>query len=333
MKKNILITGASGFIGSFLVEEAIRRNYQTFAGVRKSSNREYLSDPGIHFLELDFGNYDSLNNKLTQFANEFGRFDYVIHTAGLTKTINKADFDVVNFENTKSFVRSLQETSLVPDKFVFISSLASYGPGTGSAPISSTNAQRPLTEYGKSKLRAEQFLQDIADFPYLIINPTAVYGPRDKDFYFLLKSIANHLELYIGSSEQLLSFVHVHDLVEAIFLGMESASFNQSLLVSDLETYTSKNVNRLIKKNLNSKTLSIVVPTPIASVFAVFSEIIGQVRGKVPVVNRERLKEFKAKNWSVDCSEIASLGYEPKFKLEEGLVHTIAWYKEHGWIK
>lgn len=333
MKKNILITGASGFIGSFLVEEALNRNYQTFAGIRSASSKQYLRDQAICFLELDFSDDHLLDIALTDHARHYGGFDYIIHTAGLTKTINKTDFDFVNFEHTKRFVQALQRNNLVPGKFIYISSLASFGPGTGSEPITSTMVRQPLTEYGKSKLKAEQFLYANPDFPFLIINPTAVYGPRDKDFFFLLKSIENHLELYIGSNEQLLSFVHVHDLVSAIFLSMESAAFNRSLLVSDLQTYTSKMVNRLIKERLDKKTISLIIPANVARIFAVFSELIGNIRGEAPIVNRERLKEFKAKNWSVDCSEMIQLGFEPKFNLEDGLSHSINWYKEQGWLK
>ncbi len=333
MKKNILVTGANGFIGSFLVEEAIKRNYQTFAGIRTASNKKYLSDPGIHFLELNFNNNILLDIALNNFANQYGRFDFIIHTAGLTKAINKADFSLVNFENTKKFVHALKRNSLVPDKFVYISSLASFGPGINTNPITSCQIQQPLTEYGKSKLKAEQFLYANPDFPFLIINPTAVYGPRDKDFFFLLKSIEKHIEVYIGSTEQLLSFVHVQDLVEAIFLSMESSAINQNLLVSDLKLYTSKTFNHIVKKNLNKKTISFIVPAFLAGFFALFSEISGSIRGKAPVLSRERLKDFKAMNWSVDCAEIIKLGFVPQFNLEEGLKHTIRWYKEHGWIK
>ena len=167
----------------------------------------------------------------------------------------------------------------------------------------------------------------------MIINPTAVYGPRDKDFFFLLKSIEKHIEVYIGSTKQLLSFIHVHDLVEAIFLSMESSAVNQNLLVSDLKLYTAKTFNHIIKKNLNKKTISLNVPAYMAGLFALIAEISGRIRGKAAVLNRESLKEFGAMNWSVDCAEIIKLGFVPQFNLEEGLKHTILWYKEHGWIK
>ena len=333
MQKNILVTGASGFIGSFLVEEAVRQNYRTFAGIRTASSKKYLSDPHIHFFELDFGNKKLLDASLNNFANHYGRFDYIIHTAGLTKAINKANYSLVNYENTKTFVHALKENDLVPDKFVYISSIASFGPGINGLPIYSDQAQQPLTEYGKSKLMAEKFLYGDPDFPFLIINPTVVYGPRDKDFLFLLRSIEKHLEVYLRSARQLLSFIHVHDLVRAIFLAMESPALHQNLLVSDLNRYTSKLFNNTLKKALGKKTISLILPGYVAGLFAIIAEIAGRIRGEATVLSRERLKDFKAMNWSVDCANIIKLGFVPQFSLEEGLNHTIRWYKEQGWIK
>jgi UDP-glucose 4-epimerase len=331
MKKNVLITGASGFIGSFIVEESIKKGYQTFAGIRKGSSKKHLTNSQINFLELDLNSDTSLDTSLQNFDKQYGKLDFVIHTAGVTKSINKADFDAVNFDSTKRLVNALKRNQLVPEKFVFVSSLASYGPGVDTYPITIANQQQPLTEYGKSKLKAEEFFRENKDFPSVTVNPTAVYGPRDKDFFVLLKS--NHLEVYINNDRQLLSFVHVHDLVDAIFIAMESDAMHQNLLVSDLSNYTSREFNNLVKKALNVKTISIIVPAAVAGFFAVISEVIGNIKGKTPLLNRERLKEFKAKNWSVNCKQIEQFGYTPKYKLEEGIQHTIDWYKNEGWIK
>ncbi len=332
MKKRILITGASGFIGSFLVEEAIKRKYETFAGIRPTSSKKYLANPALHFFNIDFSNEVKLDNCLMAFCKQYGRFDYIIHTAGITKSMYKSDFSKINFENTKRFVQALQRNDLVPDKFVFVSSLASFGPSMNDCPIKSVSFQQPITEYGKSKLNAENFLNSNPDFPWLIINPTAVYGPRDKDFLVLLKSIRNHLEIYIGKRKQVLSFIHVQDLVQAIFLGMESAAVKQKILVSDLKNCSSETFNQLVKNNLHIKTITVVVPSFIADFAAVLSEGIGHISGKVPILNRERLKEFKAKNWSVECDEIVKLGFVPTYNLEEGLRQTINWYISNGWI-
>ncbi len=333
MKANILITGASGFIGSFLVEEAIQRNNQTFAGIRSTSSKKYLSDPKIHFIELNYRDPVSMDISLNNFANKYGSFDYIIHNAGLIKAKSKADYFLVNFENTKEFVNALKRNNLVPHKFIYISSLAAFGPGERSNPITEHQVQKPLTAYGLSKLRSEQFLYAAKDFPFLIINSTAVYGPREKGFLFLLKSIEKHLELHISSTKQLLSFVHVQDFCKAVFLSMESSAINRRFLVSDLNVYTPEIFNLIVKTNLNKKTIPINIPSSVARLLALFSEILGRISNEVPVLSRERLKEFKALNWNVDCSEIIKLGFKPQFSLEEGLKQTIQWYKKQGWLR
>jgi dihydroflavonol-4-reductase len=333
LKKNILITGASGFIGSFIVEEAIKRNYTTFAGIRKSSSKEYLTNTNIHFLELNFSNENALDQSLQEFTTQYGKFDYIIHSAGLTKAKNKEDYFSVNYDNTKRFIHALQKNNLVPNKFVYISSLASFGPGLGDLPITQNQPQQPLTAYGDSKRKAEEFLLQTPNFPSVIINPTAVYGPREKDFYLLLKSIEKHFEIYIGSKNQLLSFVHVYDLVDAIFLAMESSISNERVLVSDCEVYNPKIVNDFIKKIMNRKTISFTIPKYPTRALAIITETIGKLSGSIPILNRERLKEFEAMNWSVDCSPLKNIGYTPTYTLENGLQQTIQWYQENGLLK
>ena len=333
MQKNILITGASGFIGSFLVEEAIRRGYRVFAGIRASSSRKYLTDPAIHFLELDMSDAASMTKTLTDAANTHGAFDYVVHAAGITKSLHLSEYYEVNVASTERLVTVLQQAKLLKEKFVFVSSLASYGPGTGRNPITALSTPNPITAYGRSKREAENLLYKQTDLPFLIINPTAVYGPRDKDFLFVLQTVQQKLELYVGSREQLLSFVHVMDLVKAIFLATESTLVQQNFLVSDLANYSTAEMNRIIKQQLGVSTFALTVPGWIAVTAAVMSEAVGNLRGKVPLLNRERLKEFRASNWAAACTELTQLGYQPDFDLEKGLADTISWYRSAGLLK
>ena len=83
MEKRILVTGASGFIGSFLVEGGLERGMQVWAGVRKSSSRKYLKDSRIRFAELDFAHPGRLVERIRGFTNKCsGGWDYIIHCAG-----------------------------------------------------------------------------------------------------------------------------------------------------------------------------------------------------------------------------------------------------------
>ena len=161
------MTGASGFIGSFIVEEALRRGYEVWAGVRPSSSREYLRDPAIHFIELDFGCLDHLWPQLRDHNCEHGKFDYVVHCAGVTKCADKRDFEQVNYRQTKLFADVFCDLEMVPRQFIFISTLSVFGPvhEKDYLPITERDAPRPNTAYGLSKFQAECALQGLPDFP------------------------------------------------------------------------------------------------------------------------------------------------------------------------
>ena len=166
-QKKILITGASGFIGGFLVEEALRRGYETWAGVRASSSRAHLQDPRIRFIDLKYDDPTALTAQLAEFARKEGAWDYVLHNAGLTKTTDKRNFMRVNYENTRHFAEALAAADCRPKKFLLMSSLSSYGIGdeTGFTPIRLDDPQRPNTAYGQSKLAAEQYIRSQQHFP------------------------------------------------------------------------------------------------------------------------------------------------------------------------
>ena len=106
---NILITGASGFIGSFIVEEALRQGFETWAAVRGSSSRQFLTDERIHFIELNLSSEEQLKEQL-----KGHQFDYVVHAAGVTKCLNKADFHRINTEGTQNRVRTIQALTMPP---------------------------------------------------------------------------------------------------------------------------------------------------------------------------------------------------------------------------
>lgn len=328
--KKILITGASGFVGGFLVEEALKRNYEVYAAVRSTSNRDYLSDPKIKFFESVLSDKESLKSSL----KKFGKFDYLIHNAGITKTCQKQGFDEVNFQYSKNLIEALIETDHIPEKFIYISSLAAYGPGDENTlkPIKDSDTPKPISLYGESKLKAEKYIKSLDDFPYLIFRPTGVYGPREKDYYLSYKMINQGLETYIGTSQQHITFIYVKDLSRLIFDSLESSIKSKSYFVTDLKSYTTKEFNDIVKRVLNKKTLSIVFPKPIVKFLAFISEKLSCVfLGKVPTLNTEKFKEISSLNWLCDCEDLVKdFGYKPDYDLKRGVEESIAWYKKEG---
>lgn len=331
--KKILITGASGFIGGFLVQEALKREYQVYAGLRSSSNRSFLDNPEIVFFESSLEDKYSIKNKLIEFKNEYGKFDYIIHNAGITKSCETKDFEKINYQLTKNLIQALSELNSIPEKFIYISSLAAYGPGNAITlkPIAEGDIPQPITFYGESKLKAENFIKSFHNLPYLIFRPTGVYGPREKDFYVLFKTLKQGLETYIGSSEQHISLIYIKDLTRLIFDALESGIAYRSYFLSDLENYTAVELNNMIKHELNKKTIRLVFPKILVKLLAYINEKLACVSRKPATLNTEKFKEISCNNWLCDSSAtVKDFGFQPEYNLKKGIKVTIAWYKKEN---
>lgn len=336
MNKKILITGASGFIGSFLVEKGLEKDFEVWAGIRKSSSREYLQDERIQFVDLQFNDKDALTGQLRDLVLEYGGFDYIIHNAGLTKCLNPNDFDKVNYQYTVNFIEALKDANAIPEKFVLMSSLSAFGVGDeiGYTPIKLTDIPNPNTAYGVSKLKAEKYLESAIDFPYLIFRPTGVYGPREKDYFLMIKTVKSGLDVGAGFKPQHLTFIYVKDLVDVIYAGLESPIVNQDYFVADGDVYTDKEYTHLVKEVLEKKNvLSLKVPLSILKAVSVVAEVLSRITKKPSTLNRDKYKIMRQRNWECDIEPlIKDLDFSPKYNLKKGLEESLIWYKENKWL-
>ena len=329
----ILITGASGFIGSFIVEEALKQGFETWAAVRKSSSKEYLQDERIHFIELNLSSKAQLIEQL-----RLHQFDYVVHAAGVTKCLNKADFRRINTEGTKNLVDALLDLQMPLKRFVFLSSLSVFGAIKEQLPydeIREDDTPKPNTEYGRSKLEAERYIDSIGSrLPYIILRPTGVYGPREKDYFMMAKSIKQHIDFAVGYQRQDITFVYVTDVVQAVFLALEKGETGRKYFLSDGQVYQSTTFSDLIHEELGRPWwLRITAPVWVLRVVTFFGEYIGHMTGKVTALNNDKYNILRQRNWRCDIEPTRhELGFEPKVQLKEGVKTTIQWYKDHKWL-
>ncbi|MDR0892496.1 MAG: NAD(P)-dependent oxidoreductase [Mediterranea sp.] len=334
--ESVLITGASGFIGSFIVEEALRRKFGVWAGIRSSSSKRYLTDKKIHFLTLDFAHPNELRAQLSGHKGTYNKFDYIIHCAGVTKCVDKGEFEYVNYLQTKYFVDILRELNMVPKQFVYISSLSVYGPirEEDYTPIGADDAPAPNTAYGFSKLKAELYIQSLPGFPYVIYRPTGVYGPREMDYFLMAKSIKQHLDFSVGYRRQDLTFVYVKDVVQAIFRGIEKQVNRKAYFLSDGQVYRSRAFSDLIQKELGQPAvLHIKSPLFVLKIVSLLAEFIATRAGRSCTLNSDKYQIMKQRNWRCDITPaVEELGYTPEYNLERGVHETIAWYKNEGWL-
>ena len=334
--ESILITGASGFIGSFIVEEALKRKFGVWAGIRSSSSREYLRNRKIHILELDFAHPNELRAQLSGHKGTYNKFDYIIHCAGVTKCTDKREFDRVNYLQTKYFVDTLRELNMIPKQFIYISTLSVFGPVQEKTyqPITEEDSPLPNTAYGLSKLKAELYLQSIPGFPYVIYRPTGVYGPREKDYYLMAKSIKQHTDFAVGFRRQDLTFIYVKDIVQAVFLGIEKQVCRRAYFLADGQVYRSRAFSDLIRKELgNPFVIRVICPLIVLKVVSLLAESWAKWNKIPSTLNSDKYNIMKQRNWKCDITPaVKELGFAPQYNLEQGVKETVAWYKNEGWL-
>lgn len=326
------MTGASGFIGSFIVEEALSRGFDTWAAVRPTSSRRWLTDERIHFINLNLSSKEELKAQLADH-----RFDYIVHAAGLTKSLRQEDFFKTNTEGTKNLVNALIETTMPLKMFVEISSLSVFGPVREERPyaeIKESDTPQPNTAYGRSKLEAERFLDSLSGFPYVVLRPTGVYGPRERDYFLMAQSIKCHTDFAVGYKPQDLTFVYVKDVVQAVFLALERGRSGRKYFLSDGNVYSSRTFSDLLQKELGSPwLLRVKAPIWLLRVITFCGEYVGRMTGRLTALNNDKFNIMRQRNWRCDIQPARDeLGYEPQYKLAEGVRLAVKWYKDNKWL-
>lgn len=325
--KKVLITGASGFVGFHLIEAALQAGLEVVAAVRATSNVSHLQYLRVRYVYPRFTDVEDVGRLL-----QAEQFDYIIHAAGTTKANNQQQYNAVNAGYTHTLAQAVTRYLPGLEQMVFISSLAALGPSNKAGElITESKLPQPVTAYGKSKLLAEQQITAYS-LPLVTLRPTAVYGPREKDIFIILQTIARGLEPYIGRINQQLSFIYVKDLA-ALTIRCLSAGQRGTYNVTDGGCYNRYQMADITKDVLGQKTFKFHVPQGIVKVLAGLLETTYGWAGKTPALNIEKLNELAAINWCCDTSLLQTeLGFTPSYRLETGLRETLLWYKQQGWL-
>jgi nucleoside-diphosphate-sugar epimerase len=333
--KRILITGASGFIGSFLLDEALERGYEVWAGIRKTSSRANFINKRVHLIELNYADPKCLTEQLREASKTNGSWHYVIHNAGVTKALDESDFYTVNSFYTSNLIKSLADADCKPLKFILMSSLSTFGPIKEKTmqPINSADLQKPDSIYGKSKLEAEKFLKLQTFFPYVILRPTGVYGPKDKDYLVEMQSVQKGFDFKSGMKPQMLTFIYVKDLAKAAFSAIEKENIiNKAYIVADGDEYSDNQFTNILKRLLGKKyVLNVRIPLWITYLACSLSEFFGELTRKPMTLNTDKYKILKQRNWTCETNSLRDdLGFTPEYNLEKGLEETINFNKKAG---
>lgn len=334
-KKKVLVVGAGGFAGGFLVGEGLRRGYEVWAGIRATTSRKYLADDAIKFLELDFDDAGALQAALSSALPEGEKWDWIVYNLGATKCLSFSDFSKINYEYLRRFTDALHSAVRVPEKLLYMSSLSAVGPGDEKdyTPFTEKMIPRPDTRYGASKLKGEMHLA-MSGIPYVIFRATGIYGPRDKDYFLMFKAIKKGIDFSVGLRKQLLSFIYVEDLARAVYDALEKAPAGETYNIAEDASYTQKEFRKIASEAVGKKhVLAVSMPLWSVRLVSIIAEKWGIVRMRPSTLNTDKYNIMRQRNWSVDISKARKdFCFSPEINLKEGVRRAVEWYKKEGWL-
>jgi nucleoside-diphosphate-sugar epimerase len=324
----VLLTGASGFVGSHVLDLLLARGIPTAVLLRQTSN--------LRFIQARLSRAETRLGAVTEpksLCAAVGGLTHVIHCAGSTKAVRAAEFHEVNCLGTRHLVDAINQSGGQVRRLVFISSLAAAGPAPASAPSREDAAPRPVSAYGQSKLAAEQAIREGCRAEFVILRPPGVYGPRDAEFLKLFKAVKAHLCPVFGGGRAF-SLVFVRDLAEAVLACLaHPAAAGGTYNVAHPEPVTAASMAREIAAQMKTWTLS--VPLPVQALYPVClaQEGLARLMGRASVLNRHKYAELRAAGWVCDSSRLQrELGVGSATTLAAGVAETLAWYRENHWL-
>jgi nucleoside-diphosphate-sugar epimerase len=323
-----LVTGGTGFIGSHLTEALIRRGVQVRCLLRNTSDVKWLKGLPIEFVHGDCNDKASLEKAARG-------VDWVFHLAGVTKAIKEETYFEVNGLGTENLIHACLENNPRLQKFIYVSSQAAAGPSRNGSSKKELDPCEPVSFYGRSKLAGEELVLTHADeLPVLIIRPSAVYGPRDKDIFAFFKCLSRRIKPCPIGREQHFSLCYVQDIVQGILLAVETETKSGEIFfLSDGNDYRMEEIGDIVAQAMGITAFRIRVPKRIILGIACFSVYLSKLFRRPFLFNKDKAEEMIHKDWVCDITKAKSLlGFEPRVPLSEGAKLTFEWYKKEKWL-
>jgi nucleoside-diphosphate-sugar epimerase len=322
-----LVTGGTGFIGSHLVEALLKEGIEVRCLVRDPNKLSWLAGLDVETVKGDCAAPAGLIDAMKG-------VDYVFHAAGITKAVKPQDYYRVNAEGTKNLLHAATKEAGRIRKFVLVSSQAAAGPSKEGQPRREDDPPEPVSYYGRSKLKAEQYaLSAKEELNVAIVRPTAVYGPRDRDILTFFKMVSRGFRTAF-SEKRLLSVCYVSDIVEGtVKAALKPTKSGDAFFLAHPLPNDWDGMGEAIASALGVKARRLVIPIPLMGGVALCAEAFSLISGKPALLNRQKMAEIRQRFWVVDTSRAEEvLGFAAHVDFPAGAKITADWYRLHRWL-
>ncbi|MEO0071083.1 MAG: NAD-dependent epimerase/dehydratase family protein [candidate division WOR-3 bacterium] len=323
----VLVTGANGFIGSHLCEGLLANGYEVRALVRKTSDLRWIKHLNMELVYGDITDEGSL-------IPAVDGIEIVFHTAAVVRPKRVEEFIRVNQEGTERLARVAIDKGV--KRFVLFSSVAAAGPGRFNERLNEEMAPKPVSEYGRAKLAAEEAVLALKDsLSSVVLRLPAVYGPRDRDGLLFWRMFSRGFAPVLGGT---FSLLYVSDAVAAAILAarLSPSAFRippdrpPIYFISDGCCYTFFDLVRVWEMVTGRRVRTFRIPHWLGFLAA---QINSWLAREGTVFNPDKMRELTQECWV--CSDERAkveLGFSPRITLQRGAELTLNWYKKEGWL-
>ncbi len=330
----VLITGASGFIGSHLTEELLKKKVKIRVLVKDRTKIDNLKDAfkeKINLIEIVEGNLLNKNSLLKALKN----VSKVYHLAAIGRPMNipKNIYFDVNVTGTKNLIEACKRRGV--KKIVHISSMSVFGFSRDGKPLTEKSPKLPVSYYGKSKKEGEEIALELCKknkIKIVVVRPPMVFGPRDFQFYKLFKAVNMGFFPLLKEGKAKIEFCYVKNLVNGILLADKKGKNLEAYNITDGCSYTIKEVIEEIAKAERKKVIFIHIPVFVMRALGGITEKIYGFLNKTPPFN-SNTAEWMSKDNLIDIRKAQKeLNYKRVIPLEESIKETVDWYKNKNML-
>jgi nucleoside-diphosphate-sugar epimerase len=324
----VLVTGASGFLGSHIAEQFAAAGHEVRLLMRRTSSRQFLTFP-----------YEEAPGDVTDpasLAAAVEGMDAVVHPAGLIKARSEAEFRAVNEQGTANLVHAIEQHAPDVQRFVYISSQSAHGPSPDGTPRDVDDEPLPVSAYGRSKLGGEDVtrISKLAERAVIFRMPV-IYGPRDMALLPFFKAVRYRLAPLLHGGRNTLSVIYATDAASAVVQAAtaEADVGGKTYCPEDGVLYTWRDLLRAIEAAMGRRALMLPVPLIGYQAAGLASQAFGRAIGRPQVFDLDKVREMRHSAWVCSADDLRQdLGWEAKVQIPEGARLTYEWYRQAGWL-
>lgn len=325
----ILVTGASGFLGSHIAEQLAQEGHEVRVLLRRTSSREFLQ--GFKHEEAigDVADADSLPAAVEGIEG-------VAHAAGLVKARSEDHFASVNGRGTANLLAAIEKHAPNFQRFVYVSSLSAHRPSPDGKPAPVDAEPQPVSAYGRTKLLGEVAVREspLASKSVVLRMPV-IYGPRDPALVpFFQLARFRFAPLLMGGHNQV-SVVYADDAASAVIrvLTSEADVVGKVYTPEDGEVHTWRGLLEAVEAYVGRRALRIPVPLIGYQAAALGTEAVGKVLRRPVIFTRDKVREMSQRAWVCSAESLTrDTGWKAEVDITEGARRTGEWYRVHKWI-